>query len=125
MSPVYRARFVADLRKEFPDQSKQFFNSLFDQDWVVYAKTAFGSAKSVVEYLGRYTHKIAISNHRIKSLNNDQVTFSYKDYRHGNVQRIMSLSDHEFIRRFSQHPAERDKLYCPKAFPLSGTILVS
>ena len=114
MSPVFRARFVEGLRKEFPDQSKQFFNSLFNQKWVVYAKPAFGGPQSVVAYLGRYTHKIAISNHRIKSLDNEKVTFSYKDYRHGNIQCKMSLSDQEFIRRFSQHPAERDKLYCPK-----------
>jgi len=103
MSPVFRARFVEGLRKEFPDQSKQFFNSLFNQKWVVYAKPAFGGPQSVVAYLGRYTHKIAISNHRIKSLDNEKVTFSYKDYRHGNIQCKMSLSDQEFIRRFSQH----------------------
>ncbi|MDF9796864.1 hypothetical protein OKW21_002127 [Catalinimonas alkaloidigena] len=78
------------------------------EGWVVYAKRPFQHPKSVVEYLGRYTHKIAIarrsdSNHRILNLDNGQVTFSYKDYRKGAQKLQMSLSDKEFIRRFSQH----------------------
>lgn len=103
MSQVFSARFVAGLRKEFPDQDKSFFNSLFAKPWVVYAKRPFQHPRSVVEYLGRYTHKIAISNHRLKSIDNGQVTFSYKDYRKGAHKLEMTLPDQEFIRRFSQH----------------------
>lgn len=103
MSRVFRARFVAGLRKAFPDQGTSFFNSLFIKPWVVYAKRPFQSPKTVVEYLGRYTHKIAISNHRIKSMDNRQVIFSYKDYRKGAQKLEMTLPDQEFIRRFSQH----------------------
>lgn len=103
MSKVFRARFVAGLRREFPEQERPFFASLFEKSWVVYAKRPFQHPKSVVEYLGRYTHKIAISNHRLLNLDNGQVTFSYKDYRKGAQKLQMSLSDKEFIRRFSQH----------------------
>ena len=103
MSQVFRARFVAGLRKAFPDQSKAFFEPLFSKPWVIYAKRPFQHPKAVVEYLGRYTHKIAISNHRITSLDNGQVTFRYKDYRKGAQKLQMTLSDQEFIRRFSQH----------------------
>lgn len=70
---------------------------------MVYAKRPFQHPKAVVEYLGRYTHKIAISNHRIKSIDNEQVTFSYKDYRKAGQKLQMTLPNQEFIRRFSQH----------------------
>jgi hypothetical protein len=97
MSKVFRARFVAGLRREFPEQNRTFFTSLFEKPWVVYAKRPFQHPRAVVEYLGRYTHKIAINNHRILSLDNGQVTFSYKDYRKGAQKMQMSLSDKEFI----------------------------
>lgn len=103
MSLVFRARFVAGLRKTFPKQNKAFFQDLFDKSWIVYAKRPFQSPKTVVEYLGRYTHKIAISNHRIKSMDDGKVIFQYKDYRKGAQKMEMSLTDQEFIRRFSQH----------------------
>ncbi len=103
MSQVFRARFVAGLRKTFPKQDKAFFQGLFHKPWVVYAKRPFQSPKTVVEYLGRYTHKIAISNHRIKNMDDDRVTFQYKDYRKGAKKLQMTLPDQEFIRRFSQH----------------------
>jgi hypothetical protein len=70
---------------------------------VVFAKKPFGSPKSVVEYLGRYTHKIAISNHRIQSVNDQNVTFGYKDYRVNGQKKSMSLTHGEFIRRFVLH----------------------
>jgi hypothetical protein len=103
MSKVFRARFVVGLRKEFTEQDRSFFDSLFNKEWVVYAKRPFQHPKAVVEYLGRYTHKIAISNHRILSLEDGKVTFSYKDYRKGAQKQTMTLPDEEFIRRFSQH----------------------
>ena len=76
---------------------------LYKHKWVVYAKRPFTGPQSVVEYLGRYTHKIAISNHRIKNHEAGKVTFSYKDYKHGSVKKEMTLEALEFIRRFSLH----------------------
>lgn len=76
---------------------------LYRKKWVVYAKRPFGKAHQVVEYLGRYTHKIAISNHRIIGINADSVTFSYKDYRTGGNKKSMTLRHSEFIRRFALH----------------------
>ena len=102
MSKVFRARFVESLRKEF-DRPRSFYDKLFAKDWVVYAKRPFAGPQNVVEYLGRYTHKIAISNHRIRSLANGKVTFTAKDYRRGGAKQLLSLSDTEFIRRFSLH----------------------
>jgi len=73
-------------------------------DWVMYAKPPFGGPAQVVEYLGRYTHKVAISNNRIKSISAEgKVLFSYKDYADGNKQKDMELPPAEFIRRFEQH----------------------
>ena len=73
------------------------------QDWVVYAKAAFGGPVAVLRYLGRYTHRVAISNHRIVAHEGDQVTFRWRDYARGNKQRLMTLSAEEFLRRFVQH----------------------
>ena len=78
-------------------------NALYKHNWVVYAKQPFTGPESVVEYLGRYTHKIAISNHRLKQVDDRQVTFSYKDYRHGSVKKEMTLEAGEFIRRYAMH----------------------
>ena len=77
--------------------------TLFSKNWVVYCKRPFFGASQVVEYLGRYTHKIAISNHRIVSTENASVTFNAKDYRHGGKKHLITLTDAEFIRRFSLH----------------------
>ena len=82
---------------------KQLLQKLSDHKWVVYAKQPFFGAKQVIQYLGRYTHKVAISNHRIKSIAEGQVTFSWKDYRHGDAQKEMALQATEFLRRFCQH----------------------
>lgn len=70
---------------------------------MVYAKRLFSGPGSVVEYLGRYTHKIAISNHRIKNVEDGKITFSYMDYRQGAVKKEMALEALEFIRRFAMH----------------------
>lgn len=103
VSKVFRARFVAALRKEPEPQSTGFYQSLFKQDWVVYCKRPFLGPAQVVEYLGRYTHKIAISNHRIRHIEDKEVSFSVKDYRHGGRKSIQCLSHAEFIRRFALH----------------------
>jgi len=103
MSKVYRARFVAALRKHFPEEKHSLDNELFKKDWVVYAKQPFAGPQEVIEYLGRYTHKIAISNHRIQNISADVINFTYKDYRQGASRKLMSLHPPEFIRRFALH----------------------
>jgi hypothetical protein len=69
----------------------------------VYAKQPFFGPKQVIEYLGRYTHKIAISNNRLERISDNQVSFRYKDYRTGGGNKVMSLQATEFIRRFTLH----------------------
>lgn len=103
MSPVFRAKYVERLKAKIPDVDKRLVNALFTKNWVVYAKRPFGHPKAVLEYLGRYTHKVAISNHRIKSVENGQVSFSYKDYRQSGKKLKTALEALEFIRRFSLH----------------------
>lgn len=104
MGKVFRARFVAQLRKELDVKvASGFYDSLFKKHWVVYCKRPFLGSLQVVEYLGRYTHKIAISNHRIQAIGNSTVTFLVKDYRQGGKKSLMRLSDAEFIRRFAMH----------------------
>jgi len=103
MSIVFRARFVAALRKTIQGLDRSFYDQLFKTHWVVYAKRPFGGPKQVIEYLGRYTHKVAISNHRIQAVTNNTVTFRYKDYRDESKNKLMTLDAMEFIRRFSLH----------------------
>lgn len=102
MSKVFRARFVEALRKEL-ELKDDLGKTLFAKSWVIYCKRPFYGAPQVVEYLGRYTHKVAISNHRIKSLDNNRVTFTAKDYRQGGKVKLVTLIDQEFIRRFALH----------------------
>lgn len=102
LSKVFRAKFVALLRQAGIGDAA-LYDALFSKDWVVYAKRPFGGPKQVIEYLGRYTHKVAISNQRIKNVSDQTVTLRYKDYRSGGVQKDMCLSRTEFTRRFSLH----------------------
>ena len=102
LSKVFRAKYVQCLRAGgVADQ--RLFDQLFNKGWVVYAKRPFGGPSQVIEYLGRYTHKVAISNHRIKEVTGQQVTFSYKDYNTGGASKLMQLTNQEFVRRFAQH----------------------
>jgi hypothetical protein len=104
MGIAFRGRFIAALKELLGQQmDKDFVNALYKHHWVVYAKRPFTGPQSVVEYLGRYTHKIAISNHRLNGIDKAGVRFSYKDYRHGSVKKEMTLKTAEFIRRFSLH----------------------
>lgn len=102
MSKVFRAKFVACLRAN-GIKDPILGEKLFSKNWVVYAKRPFGGPKQVIEYLGRYTHKVAISNHRIQNITDSEVFFRYKDYRKGGEKKEMILSHEEFIRRFSLH----------------------
>ena len=119
LSRVFRGKFVAELRRAYdrneldlsggcahlrdPAAWRAFVDALFATDWVVYAKPAFGGATAVLRYLGRYTHRVAISNHRLLAFDGEHVTFSYKDYARSNQHRTMTLTAMEFLRRFVQH----------------------
>jgi hypothetical protein len=116
---VFRGKFVAGLKAAF-HQGKlvfpgglqplaaeksfaKFLRPLFRKDWVVYAKRPFGGPEYVLHYLARYTHRVAISNHRLLSVADGKVTFRWKDYAHGSKQRKMTVTAEEFLRRFMLH----------------------
>jgi hypothetical protein len=82
---------------------RAFLRSLYRQTWVVYAKPPFGSPAHVLHYLARYTHRVAISNHRLVAVSDDTVSFRWKDYRHGSQIRTLTLDVDEFLRRFLRH----------------------
>ena len=119
LSRVFRGKFLTFLRSAFRQGKLQFhgelanlplaagFDKLIDQahrcEWVVYTKRPFANPDRVVAYLARYTHRVAISNHRIVSIAGDQVQFRWKDYAHGNKQKTMTLNAVEFLRRFFLH----------------------
>lgn len=121
MSRVYRAKYVQLLKAKLPQVEKALLNSLLKKQWVVYAKRPFSSPGHVVEYLGRYTHKIAISNHRITGVDGKAVSFSYRDYRKGAQKQEMTLDGMEFIRRFSLHILPRRFVRVRHYGILSGT----
>lgn len=119
LGKVFRGKFVHGLRRAFRGkrltfagqiqhlaESKtfcSFLRTLFREDWVVYAKPAFGGPEQVVRYLGRYTHCVAISNRRLLSFDGSDVTFLWRDYAYGNKQKKMTVSADEFTRRFLLH----------------------
>jgi len=119
LSRVFRGKFIAGLKRLYrhkqlrcagpsaaladEQQFRQLLRRLHRQDWVVYAKPAFGGPRQVLRYLGRYTHRVAISNHRLTSFDGERVTFRWKDYAHGGKIRQMTLAATEFLRRFFLH----------------------
>jgi Putative transposase len=119
LSRVFRGKFVAALKRAFRDsrlgfhgdltllaQPKTFsswLRKLFRNDWVVYSKRPFGGPEHVLHYLGRYTHRVAISNHRLVSFADEKVTFRWRDSAHNNEQKLMTVSLDEFLRRFLLH----------------------
>lgn len=107
MSIVYKNKFmeklVAFLKQANEPMDVPLRKKLYNLNWVVYAKQPFGGPKQVIEYIGRYSHKIAIGNHRIKKIEDGKVSFSYKDYLAGGVQKLMTLEASEFLRRFCMH----------------------
>jgi len=116
---VFRGKFVAGLKLAFqrgqlhfssnlgslaqPKIFASWLRPLFRKDWIVYSKPPFGSPEYVLHYLGRYTHRVAISNHRLVSFENGQLTFRWRDSAHNNEQKLMTLSLDEFLRRFLLH----------------------
>lgn len=123
LSRVFRGKFTAGLRRLHrrgklrcsgplatiagPEGFAAFLRTLFREDWVVYAKPAFGGPARVLRYLGRYTHRVAISNHRLLAFDGQGVTFRWRDYAHENKHRKMTLTSTEFLRRFVQHVLPR------------------
>lgn len=119
LSRLFRRLFLEGLNQAFrtgrltfcsaleplddPKAFARYLAPLRDTEWVVYAKRPFGGPEQVLEYLGRYTHRVAISNQRLVSAEEGQVAFRWKDYRHQQRQKIMTLQADEFIRRFLLH----------------------
>ena len=107
MSSLFKGKYLALLKERFNPPNKEEFQKIIDEayskDFVVYIKEPLNNPDSVIEYLGRYTHRIAISNARIVSFQNNEVSFRYKDYKDNNTLKIMSLSENEFFRRYMMH----------------------
>ena len=116
---MFRGKFLAALKQAYANNELKFegeikslaqagdFKTLIDllykKDWVVYAKKPFRNASGIINYLGRYTHKIAIANERIESVKDNLVSFKWKDYRDASKRKTMVLPAQEFIRRFLLH----------------------
>ena len=119
LSRVFRGKFIAGLKQAYSEGKLclagdmqcladkkaflSFLRVLHQHQWVVYAKPPFGGVNHVLNYLARYTHRVAISNHRLVELSDGKVTFRWKDYAHGNRQKLMTVSVEEFLRRFLLH----------------------
>jgi hypothetical protein len=119
LSKVFRGKFLAAIKTAYKNKQLKFegeikslnqsgnFKNLIDilykKDWVVYAKEPFKNASGIIKYLGNYTHRIAISNDRIQKIEGDEILFGWKDYRDNSKRKMMSLTAHEFIRRFLLH----------------------
>ena len=119
LSRFFRRRFLQLLEQAFHCGQLEFFSSLQalrereafqrylnplrDKEWVVYAKAPFAGPEQVLDYVGRYTHRVAISNNRLLDIEDGKVTFRWKDYRDDNAQKTMTLAGGEFIRRFLLH----------------------
>lgn len=103
LSSKFRGKFLALLKESIPMVDSAVLDKCYNKKWVVYCKPPFKNAGYVVEYLGRYTHRIAISNNRILSAENGMVTFRWRDYSDGNKQKVMTLSADEFLRRYFMH----------------------
>lgn len=102
LSKVFRAKFMELVRQQM-EVPQSLAKKLFAKPWVVYAKRPFATPKTVVEYLGRYTHKVAISNHRIIDVETNNISFFYKDYRDASKKKVATISGQEFLRRFATH----------------------
>ena len=109
MAQVYKAIFIKGVRAlieqdkiriQDKKETETLLQKIYQKDWVVYAKKPFAGPLQVIEYLARYTHKVAISNHRILSETDHTVTMQYKDYADKNKSKTMTLTKQEFIRRF-------------------------
>jgi len=119
LEEVFRGKFVDGLKRAYRRRKLSFggataslsepkafvalLRTLHRQRWVAYVKRAMANPTAVLRYLGRYTHRVAISNHRLVAFDGERVTFRWKDYARGNKQRLMTLTASEFLRRYAQH----------------------
>jgi hypothetical protein len=119
LSRVFRGKFIHLLKRAYrtkqlrfhgeierlrhPNEFERLLNFAVRTDWVVHSKTPFGGPKQVLKYLARYTHRVAISNDRLVSMDNGQIHFTWKDYAHGGARKTMTLDAVEFLRRFLLH----------------------
>ena len=115
MSRKFRGKFLSYMKKEKlkyygenenlenPENYDNLMQSMYNKEWVVYCKEPFNNAESVIQYLGRYTHRVAISNDRIVKVEDDKVTFKWRDYKDNNKMKEMTITTEEFIRRFLIH----------------------
>ena len=116
MKKLYRGYFMAQLKAKFeggeldlpPDfpmdrAYKKWKDVLYQKEWVVYTKKPFSGVNKVIDYLARYSHRVALTNHRIKNITEEEVTFEYKDYKDGAKKKLMTLKGEEFLRRFTLH----------------------
>jgi len=119
LSRLFRGKFLSYLKKSYDSKKlnfhgdicqlqdskafKEILKDLYSQEWVVYCKPPFKGPEMVLRYLGRYTHRVAIGNHRIIKMEDNKVSFLWRDYSDGNRNKIMTLDAFEFIRRFLLH----------------------
>ena len=115
MSRKFRGKFLSYMKKEKlkyygenkylenPENYDNLIQSMHNKEWVVYCKEPFKNAESVIQYLGRYTHRVAISNERIVKVEDNKVTFKWRDYKDNNKMKEMTITIEEFIRRFLIH----------------------
>lgn len=124
LSRKFRGKFLYYLKKEyynnstlkfssnienlkFKDVFQCFIDKLYNKEWIVYCKPPFGSHEHILEYLGRYTHRVAISNNRIVAFENGLVVFKWRDYRDNNKEKLMTVTAEKFMRRFLMHVLPR------------------
>ena len=115
ISKVFRGKFLYYLKQEKlefygenkylenPENYDSIIQKMYKKDWIVYCKEPFKNAESVIQYLGRYTHRVAISNERIIEVTEEKVTFKWRDYKDNNEMKEMTITIEEFIRRFLLH----------------------
>ena len=116
MSRKFRGKFLSYVKKsknlkffgenkdlENPEVFNNLMQQMYEKEWVVYCKEPFKNAESVIQYLGRYTHRVAISNERIIKIEDGKVTFKWRDYKNNNQMKEMTITTEEFIRRFLIH----------------------
>ncbi|MFC1563263.1 IS91 family transposase, partial [candidate division KSB1 bacterium] len=119
ISDLFKKKFLAYLKKAYSNDElklvgeiatlgnkenfQELIDELYDEKWITYCKKSFGGPEHIIEYFGRYTHRVAISNNRIIKIENGKVSFLWRDYRDGNKNKIMVLDVFEFIRRFLLH----------------------
>lgn len=108
LSVAFRGKLLERLKRNLKKKNRlpefqPIINLCYAKPWVIHSQTSLGNARQVVNYLGQYTHRVAISNTRIKNIDHNGVTFSYKDYRDNANQKLMTLTGVEFLRRFALH----------------------